>query len=42
MQTGPMAELIIGGDPLTTDLHQKEGASTCSGSFPVYGELVLA
>ncbi|CZF78837.1 Periplasmic [NiFeSe] hydrogenase large subunit [Grimontia celer] len=33
MQTGPMAELIIGGDPLVAAFHQKEGASTWLRQF---------
>ncbi|MDD1780698.1 nickel-dependent hydrogenase large subunit [Enterovibrio sp. ZSDZ35] len=33
MQTGPMAELIIGGDPLVTQFHRKEGPSTWLRQF---------
>lgn len=33
MQTGPMAELIISGDPLVSALHRKEGPSTWLRQF---------
>ncbi|MBV7296808.1 nickel-dependent hydrogenase large subunit [Enterovibrio paralichthyis] len=33
MQTGPLAELVIGADPLITDFHQREGASTWLRQF---------
>ncbi|WP_198158415.1 nickel-dependent hydrogenase large subunit [Enterovibrio coralii] len=36
MQTGPMAELVISGDPLVSAFHLNEGASTCCASFRVF------
>ncbi len=33
MQTGPLAELVIGGDKLVQDIHQKEGGSTWLRQF---------